>query len=338
MPTTSPTSSGMLQFVCYFNDDSIRLSLSVYAKIMVDMILDTIPPFLLHSINYEETEYNPLAPWKRGGISDFNICYIFHSGVQTMDTGCPSYIHTDIEDDNGDSIAIGLFGIVADESLISYQTRIIEIMTSQSFKTEFDKNMNNGLSNISTNSSDRRLISYDSFNAVRIGVFDPLNVSLSTSSWSTTDIEKNILKDDNIKSDDSILIISIVCGIILLVIIFIAIAFLRKCEQRTRNAKQETDGNDYNPKLEMHENGKIVNVDQLEGFGETKVSIEVDLESSESAKMNTKGQDLNEDDEDELDMIDAVNRMYTNIAGDEEQNENEEDIIGVINTTHGNDQ
>ena len=81
---------------------------------MIDVILETVPTFLLQAIDYEEAQKNHFAPWNRGGIVDFIICYVFGAQLNNAEEQCEYdlYVNTDV---GNEYVAYGLFGIVADE-------------------------------------------------------------------------------------------------------------------------------------------------------------------------------------------------------------------------------
>ena len=208
---------------------------------MIDVILETVPTFLIQSIDYKEAQKNHFAPWNRGGIVDFIVCHVFDTQLNNAEEQC----EFDLSDNTDDEyVAYGLFGIVADEALSSYQNRIIEIMTSKSFKVAFNKNMNEKLQNITNGAMVRRLLQYESFKAIQIEVFDPFN-------------KTNILATDKQDKNDGLnsnIIIFIGCGVLLVLVVIIIIVW--KCRQKT-NGKLKNEEGKYNENIEMNEHGHM---------------------------------------------------------------------------------
>ena len=339
IPTSSPTQSKQLGFICYYEDNrdyvTTYLSLSIYAKIMVDAILDTIPTFLLQSVHYEETQRNELALWKRGGIVDFFVCYIFDSELTNASDQCDYDLPINIEG-NYQYIAHGLFKIVADEALSLYQDRIIEVMTSENFKVVFNRNMNDRMGNI-TNNNIRRLEEYESFNMIQIQAFDPLNVSRMI----TTQSEQYTpgFSYDNPGTLDSLSLIIIVCGALLFIIVCILGLWRNRVRQKNKDSKEGTEGVQYNSEIQMSEKGNEVK-EGGEGFEITQNDY---LDENDRVDVMPETQDLfaelDNDVEDEhlaaLDEIGSVNNNATAIGHEQTTAVIDDDIIHAVNATHG---
>ena len=310
---------------------------------MTNVILDIIPEFLSHPIDYDETDTNSLAIWKRGGIIDFIMCYVFDFELKNVDAECDSDLYIDKDRAASNQyVAFALFRIVADESLTVYQNRIIEIMTADYFKDALDQNMNTELQN-STNNR-RRLLQYESFNVIEIGVFDPKNVS-EISTTEKEDVEESLNQDgsDGL-NNGALIVICIVCGL-LLVIMIAAIIFYKRYKQKNQDLRRnkETEGN-----IEMHQKGEDVNdkyqtedVDigdtegQIQDMNTAPLNInnEYDLDVVKSVNMTAIGHEVNENNDGDMNDEDIINAI--NETNDEQNIEDE--VIGEINETAGND-
>ena len=230
IPTQSPTNFKGLHFVCRYNDDeksALRhLSYTGYARSMEKMILKSIQTIFARSIDYEEDLWDVYKPWRRGGISSFIICNIFDTSLQD---DCPKYGDTAVADD-GEYIAIGLFGIVANQQLTIYQEQILSILTGDSFRNTFTQNMNEELNNVT---SRRRLLEYTSFEAIKVNVIDPLNDTnhgFDTTTEEPDDDEFNQDNTDNSSTTTTIILVLVV--VLMLVMIFCGYVVFRKYKDR----------------------------------------------------------------------------------------------------------
>ena len=258
-PTKAPTSYRQLHFICKYKDNkdfiTTYLSLSSYADILKNIILNVIPSFLLHPIEYNETDSKSLATWKRGGIIDFLICNIFDSELGNIDFECPSYSLTTTEDDTYS--AIGIFAIVADEAISSYQDRITEIMISSSFQQKCSENMNERLNNETNNG--RRLLSYDSFDIISVEIIDPQNYTI---------LDEEMLNGGNDNMDINVVLL-IVGSIMMICIIIGCIIFYLKKRQKTETIKEHTEGGmvGHEHGVEMKEIDREIH-GEVEGVGD----------------------------------------------------------------------
>ena len=273
---------------------------------MMDVVLNTIPTFLLHSIDYnDEAGISDLASWKRGGIRNFIMCHVFDSDLKNVDSECESIARSI---DNVEYVGFGSFEIIADESIMTYQDRIIEIVTSDYFKDAFNNNMNKILNNI-TNSD-----GYQSFDAIQFELYDPMNVTGSS-----------LIENKDEAMNDSVIAVIIVCVVLFIIIIAALIWFWRyrqKKENLRRNTAKTGDYQEANV-VEMHEKGE----GERDGMEE---EIDVALEGVQD-RLND---DLLADDDENEDLY--INHNGTEEAQLQDTNEvvNEKDIIEAINVTH----
>eukprot|EP01084_Bolivina_argentea_P093649 168394_1 len=156
---------------------------------MADVLLYSIQFVNYRSPNYNEVEYNQLTPWKRAGIIDFTICRVFNAELIINNIDCPSYSNGAYD---ATYIAIGKFGIVANNAINQYKNDVIEGVTSNMFKNIFAQNMNNRIYNITSKHTRRILSEFKIFEAIHIDVIDPLNFTVSTSTVATTKILRTV--------------------------------------------------------------------------------------------------------------------------------------------------
>ena len=127
IPTTSPTRYKRLHFFCRYRDDERsvlrHLSYTAYAKLMLQVLLDSIQIVFERNNNYDKVIPNELVPWRRGGIAYFIICNVFGISLQN---DCPEYDDSASLDDD-EFFGIGFFGIVADRRLSVYKERLLII-------------------------------------------------------------------------------------------------------------------------------------------------------------------------------------------------------------------
>merc|ERR1712113_958361 len=89
-PTSQPTPTSQsvaetysdMMFICQYNDESItyytvHISLSLYADLMIEAILESVQSVTFHSANYDDGDVWQFAEWTRSGIFDFKICSLF---------------------------------------------------------------------------------------------------------------------------------------------------------------------------------------------------------------------------------------------------------------------
>eukprot|EP01083_Nonionella_stella_P193705 715103_1 len=183
VPSESPTLSNLnLRFVCKYRDRSPSfynsIALTAYAQIMVDAVLFSLESITGHSTNYKDTNEWKSTSWNRAAIVDFSICRIF-SDVQLdidCDTGdSDSDESMDSDDEDNEYIAIGRFGIAADQSLDMYNEYLKHHMTSKYFYQVFANEMNDGLDDALGDVSRRRRLlddDVDRFEVLSVEIID----------------------------------------------------------------------------------------------------------------------------------------------------------------------
>ena len=321
-PTTAPTGFRKLHFICFYNDDqryiTTFLSLTKYAKIMVKVILSVIES-QLGTINYNETIYDPLPSLTRGGIINFDICNVFDTPLLSVNSDCPEY---DSLTEDGGYVAIGTFGIISDEKLNEYQTKITTILASDDFRNIFTKKMNVEIGNTSTNA--RRLLEYNYFAAIEIKVIDPLN-------YTSTRYDNLSAKPANNSDTTMIVIIVVICSVILMIIVGIAMVLQSKKRKMNKNFRQTSEGFEGNVEMEQpNKNGEGIQ-DALTQNPQFEQRPEIDelqnvMNGDEFVNQINEAHDEEEMD---ADIIASVNQTAVPL----DKQVDEMDIIAAINET-----
>jgi len=259
IPIVPPTDSRTLYFVCKYKDDKEimmhYLSLSSYAKTMVDSIIRSLQSVSFQPIYYDENNH-PLAPWKKGGILTFIICNVFDTVLLSSNIECPSYYDVNGREmsrkKDGIYIAIGVLDIAADHGLSEYQQWLTDLITTQYFRYKFNENMNERLTNI-TSVRRRILLDYNSFEMIKVEIIDPLNNTL----MSVNDIDIYKINKRDKHFDIIYVYITIALSVIIVILLFI-VSFIKfkqtKLKKKiTENVGYHTKHNYHHPQIEMKE-------------------------------------------------------------------------------------
>ena len=182
-----------LNFVCIYNEDVSEihkhLSFRQYASIMEDIMIYSAELVFFQPILYEDATscalilQNELTPWKRAGITDFNICHVFDFDITTS---CPKY--AELVNYDQEYFAIGSFEIAALQQMDEYKDKIIQIFTSTEFINIFTQQMNIILSNYTT---------YNSFVGIEFMIMDEFN----TTTRSPTSTRYNNIPSTTLSAD-----------------------------------------------------------------------------------------------------------------------------------------
>ena len=155
---------------------------------MAKVMLHSAELVFLQPIVYDKASINPLAPWRRAGITDFAICNVFNV---PLDDSCPEYGNVTSNGGESQYFAIGTFEIAAIENMNAYTNKIMEIFTSDAFIDKFTQQMNEQINNYTLNGSERRirrrqlLSQYNGFSAISVHIIEPLNYTTESPSAST---------------------------------------------------------------------------------------------------------------------------------------------------------
>jgi len=137
------------------------MSLPYYARIMMDVIIDSLQLITAHSSYYNKVAYNLV------------ICNVFDNILENSGVECPLYSG---KYDGYKFMSIGVLNIAADNKLDEYQKWLIQVITSEDFRSKMSKNMNDKLGNSIIN---RTVLQYDDFEAIRIDIVDPSTHEIS---------------------------------------------------------------------------------------------------------------------------------------------------------------
>merc|ERR1712232_208370 len=168
-------------------------------------------------------------------------------GVNANDQ-CTEYQSFASVDDNVDAnyLAIGSFGIVADQSLESYKEYIVDAMMSENFNILFESNFNNALNEkINSIQERRRNLLANHFDAVSIEVHDALNISKVNAEADET--------LNNEETSNTLSIALVLLGVFALLIIAFVFVLMYRRKQKEKLVEDEEDQMKNGNQIEMNE-------------------------------------------------------------------------------------
>eukprot|EP01083_Nonionella_stella_P097713 274669_1 len=150
-PTTAPVQirnnpEDRLEFYIYYNDpNGVNM---ILGKWMHEELLNTYDEHTGTSHEYSANVYNPNRKWRMGGLVNMTFCVVFNqnyhkrAGTET----CQRFTEYefDLKDPttfNTQYVAYGTFGIVAHQSVDTFQLFVIDSMTSILFRQTLNANM-----------------------------------------------------------------------------------------------------------------------------------------------------------------------------------------------------
>ena len=332
------------------------LTLKEYAEIMIDAIIIAGKLVYFQPIDYASAITNALTPWRKAGITKFNMCSVFDIEINDI---CKDY---GIPENTEGYIAIGSFTIGAIESVYAFEERLNEILMSDDFKETFTEQMNVKLSNYTSNA--RRLLSYTQFETIEIRIVDPLNVTnlnigavveTTTTITTTSDQESVGVNNQGRTASDTdsrvntLIAIVIIFGI---VIIICGIILFYKYRKDKDKHKESMVHNEIKEKIELnvYKSGVVQkNIQATEGgiSDDEKSESETPVGDEIIPPENNKNKSLGIEGKGGITKIDNNDEELGDESLDEAQNVNvnevdvfkddAEDIIPVINQTKGND-